>query len=90
VLVFAGTTSRGRNTWFVRNDPFPAINPSPAFHEEIALVDGEALALEHRMVIADRIRTREEIEALAAEYALWHKRGGRGRGNAHSCRAVAG
>jgi hypothetical protein len=69
VLVLAGSTSRGRNTWFVRNDPFPAINPSPAFHEEITLADGEALALEHRMVIADRIRTREEIAALAAEHA---------------------
>jgi hypothetical protein len=69
VLVLAGSTSRGRNTWFVRNDPFPAINPSPAFHEEITLADGEALALEHRMVIADRIRTREEIEALAVEHA---------------------
>jgi hypothetical protein len=69
VLVLAGSTSRGRNTWFVRNDPFPAINPSPAFHEEITLADGEALALEHRMVIADRIRTREEIEALAAAHA---------------------
>ncbi|MHA6624205.1 DUF6807 domain-containing protein [Pseudonocardia sichuanensis] len=70
VLVLAGTTSRGEITWFVRNDPFPAINPSPAFAEEITLGDGEALDLAHRIVIADRIRTRAEIEACAAEHAF--------------------
>jgi hypothetical protein len=70
VLVFAGSTSRGKNTWFVRNDPFPAINPSPAFHEEITLADGDSLALAHRVVVADRIWTREEIEGCAAEHAL--------------------
>jgi hypothetical protein len=69
VLVFAGSTSRGEITWFVRNDPFPAINPSPAFHEEITLADGDSLALEHRVVVADRIWTREEIEGFAAEHA---------------------
>jgi hypothetical protein len=69
VLVLAGTTSRGGITWFVRNDPFPAINPSPAFAEEITLGDGEELALAHRVVVADRIRTRAEIEACAADHA---------------------
>jgi hypothetical protein len=70
VLVLAGTTSRGEITWFVRNDPFPAINPSPAFSEEITLADGEVLALAHRIVVADRIWTRAEIEACAAEHAV--------------------
>jgi hypothetical protein len=70
MLVFAGTTSRGELTWFVRNDPFPAINPSPAFDKEITLADGDSLALAHRFVVADRIWTREEIEGFAAEHAL--------------------
>jgi hypothetical protein len=69
VLAFAGTTSRGRITWFVRNDPFPALNPSPAFHEEIVLPPGESIVLAHRFVVADRIWTRAEIEAFAAEHA---------------------
>jgi hypothetical protein len=70
ILVHAGTTSRGTLTWFVRNDPFPAINPSPAFDKEITLGDGESLALRHRVAVADRIWTREEIEGFAAEHAL--------------------
>jgi hypothetical protein len=70
LIVFAGTTSRGGITWFVRNDPFPAINPSPAFDEEITLTDGDSLALAHRVVVADRIWTREEIESFAAERDL--------------------
>jgi Methane oxygenase PmoA len=70
MLVFAGTASRGELTWFVRNDPFPAINPSPAFDKAITLSDGDSLALSHRVVVADRIWTREEIEGFAAEHAL--------------------
>jgi methane monooxygenase PmoA-like len=69
VLVFAGSTSRGRITWFVRNDPFPGVNPSPAFHEEIVLPPGESVVLAHRFVVADRIWTRAEVEAFAAEHA---------------------
>jgi hypothetical protein len=70
ILVLAGTTSQGTLTWFVRNDPFPAINPSPAFDKEITLGDGESLSLAHRVAVADRIWGREEIEGLAAEHAL--------------------
>jgi hypothetical protein len=70
MLVFTGTTTRGELTWFVRNDPFPAINPSPAFNDPITLADGDSLSLSHRVVVADRIWAREEIEGLAAEHAL--------------------
>ena len=69
MLVFAGSTSHGEITWFVRNDPFPAINPSPAFDKEITLAPGDTLALRHRVAVADRTWTREEIEAFAAEHA---------------------
>jgi hypothetical protein len=70
LLMFAGSTSHGTLTWFVRNDPFPAVNPSPAFDKEITLADGDTLALQHRFVVADRIWGREEIEGFAAEHAL--------------------
>ena len=70
LLVLAGTTTHGTLTWFVRNDPFPAINPSPAFDKEITLAPQERLALRHRVAVADRIWTRAEVEAVAAEHAL--------------------
>ena len=70
LLVFGGSTSHGTLTWFVRNDPFPAVNPSPAFDKEITLAPDERLALRHRVVVADRIWTRAEVEGFAAEHAL--------------------
>ena len=70
LLVLAGTSSHGPLTWFVRNDPFAAVNPSPAFHEVITLPPRDTLRLHHRVVVADRIWTREEIERSAAEHAL--------------------
>jgi Methane oxygenase PmoA len=70
LLVIAGTTSHGTPTWFVRTEPFPGVAPSPAFHEVIVLPPEDVLRLHHRIVIADRIWTREEIERAALEHAL--------------------
>lgn len=39
--------------WFVRNDPFPAVAPSPAFFDELTIPVGGTLRLRHRVVIAD-------------------------------------
>ncbi|GAA3751352.1 PmoA family protein [Plantactinospora mayteni] len=70
VLVFAGTSSAAVPLkWFVRNTPFPAVNPSPAFDEEVVLAPDETLRLAHRVVFADRAWDRAEIEAYAAEHA---------------------
>jgi hypothetical protein len=69
VLVFAGTSSAAVPLkWFVRNTPFPAINPSPAFDQEVSLAPGETLRLAHRVVIADRAWERAEIDAFVAEH----------------------
>lgn len=71
VLVFAGTSSAPVPLkWFVRTNPFPAINPSPAFDQEVALAPGESLRLAHRVVVADRAWDRTEIERYAAEHPL--------------------
>jgi hypothetical protein len=71
VLVFAGSsTAPVPLKWFVRNDPFPAVNPSPAFDKEIALEPDESFRLAHRVVFADHAWDRPEIEAFAAEYAI--------------------
>ncbi|MEE6263186.1 DUF6807 domain-containing protein [Plantactinospora sonchi] len=69
ILVFAGSSSGSVPLkWFVRNTPFPAINPSPAFDQEIPLAPDETLRLRHRVVIADRAWDRPEIESFAAEH----------------------
>ncbi len=71
VLFFAGTSSAPIPLkWFVRNDPFPAINPSPVFDKEHVLAPEETFRLAHRVVIADRAWERPEIEAYAAEHAI--------------------
>jgi hypothetical protein len=39
--------------WFVRTDPFAAVAPSFAFHEELVLDPGEVLARAYRVHVAD-------------------------------------
>ncbi|AQZ61836.1 unnamed protein product [[Actinomadura] parvosata subsp. kistnae] len=71
VLAFAGHSSASvRIKWFVRNEAFAVISPSPSFDEEIALADGDTLELAHRYVFIDHMCERDELEALGAEFAL--------------------
>ncbi|MGW5086893.1 DUF6807 domain-containing protein [Streptomyces coelicoflavus] len=55
--------------WFVRTDPFAAVAPSWAFHEELVLPPGETLARTYRVVVADgawdRARVAAHLEGLA-------------------------
>lgn len=70
VLFVAGTTSGAAPlTWFVRSDPFAAINPSPAFHDVVVVEPGEALELRHRVVVFDRPWTLEELTPVADSIA---------------------
>ncbi|MER5310790.1 PmoA family protein [Streptomyces sp. NPDC002773] len=39
--------------WFVRREPFPAVNPSLAFDEELPLAPGDTLSRRYRIVVAD-------------------------------------
>jgi hypothetical protein len=55
--------------WFVRNDPFPAVNPAPAFFAELAIEPGAALVLAYRLVIGDEMWSRDRIERAAKELA---------------------
>lgn len=67
VVVVAQTSSSAAPTrWFVRDDPFPAVNPSPAFADEVLLGPGAVLTLAHRVVVADRRWDRAEVEACLA------------------------
>ncbi|MFI6348222.1 PmoA family protein [Streptomyces sp. NPDC050560] len=49
--------------WFVRNDPFAAVAPSFAFHEELVLEPGDTLAREYRVVVADGAWDRARVTA---------------------------
>jgi methane monooxygenase PmoA-like len=54
--------------WFVRNTPFPAVNPSLAFAEEVALPPGETLRLRYRIVVADGAWDRARLDAYAKDH----------------------
>ncbi|RRO20407.1 oxidoreductase [Saccharopolyspora rhizosphaerae] len=53
--------------WFVRSRPFPAVNPSLAFHRPLDLADGDVLRLAYRVLVFDGARTRQHLEAVVAE-----------------------
>lgn len=49
--------------WFVRSDPFAAVAPSWAFHEELVLEPGDTLARSYRVTVADGAWDRERVGA---------------------------
>lgn len=49
--------------WFVRADPFAAVAPSWAFHEELVLAPGDTLARRYRITVADGAWDRERVAA---------------------------
>lgn len=51
--------------WFVRSTPFPAVNPSLAFDEEVTLEPDSTLMLRYRIVVADGAWGRERLERYA-------------------------
>lgn len=53
--------------WFVRNDPFAAVAPSSAFHDELVLDPGATLTRRYRVLVADGVWDRERITARIAE-----------------------
>jgi hypothetical protein len=66
VIAYAGTSSGGPPVkWFVRNEPYPVLAPSPSFDEEVVLADGAELRLAHRFAFLDRIRDDDELTRLA-------------------------
>jgi hypothetical protein len=68
-LVFraAPDTAGGDPYWFVRSEPFAAVNPSLAFHEGLDLPPDETLARTYRITIADGAWDRERIETYLTE-----------------------
>lgn len=56
-------------TWFVRTEPFAAVNPSIAFSEEVRLAPGETMELSYRLVIADGAWDSKRLEAYVKEHS---------------------
>jgi hypothetical protein len=54
--------------WFVRNTPFPAVNPSLAFDKEVTVEPEQTLAVRYRIVVADRAWDRERLERYAERH----------------------
>ncbi|PSK99968.1 methane monooxygenase PmoA-like [Murinocardiopsis flavida] len=52
--------------WFVRSDPFAAVAPSWAFHEELVLAPGDTLARSYRVHVADGAWDRDRVAAHLA------------------------
>ncbi|MFF3615859.1 PmoA family protein [Streptomyces sp. NPDC002580] len=54
--------------WFVRNEPFAAVAPSPAFFDELVLAPGDTLARRYRVVVAEGAWERDDIVKYLAEH----------------------
>lgn len=67
IFVDSPTNPRYPNKWFVRSDPFPGVSFSFMFDEAIELAPREALALDYRLVVANRYLEQSEIEHVASE-----------------------
>ncbi|MFI6482108.1 PmoA family protein [Nonomuraea sp. NPDC050663] len=57
--------SHPEQVWFVRREPFAAVNPSFAFFEEVRLAPGEELGLSHRVVVGDGAWDAERLREFA-------------------------
>ncbi|MEV5623872.1 DUF6807 family protein, partial [Streptomyces sp. NPDC052507] len=54
--------------WFVRDEPFAAVAPSFAFHEELELAPGDTLARRYRITVADGEWDRDRITEHLARH----------------------
>ncbi|MDG9674726.1 PmoA family protein [Micromonospora sp. DH14] len=54
--------------WFVRNEPFPAINPSLAFADEVTLPAGTTLRRRYRVMVADGTWDADRVEKYLKEH----------------------
>ncbi|HET9171952.1 MAG TPA: PmoA family protein [Actinospica sp.] len=63
----APDTEGGDPHWFVRSEPFAAVNPSLAFHDSLDFEPNETLSRTYRITVADGLWDRERIESHLAE-----------------------
>jgi hypothetical protein len=63
-----GNDKQAPTRWFVRNTPFPAVNPSIAFSDEVELAPGDTLRLRYRVVVADGAWDRARLESYVEDH----------------------
>lgn len=61
--------------WMVRSTPFPLVNPSLAFDQELELAPGNAMRRSYRVVVTNGEWTRDSVEKYRAERP-WPDTGG--------------
>ncbi|GAB3107902.1 PmoA family protein [Streptomyces calidiresistens] len=59
-----------QTVWFVRSEPFAAVNPSLAFHEEVTVPPEGELRLAYRLVVAEGEWNRERLTDHAARHPV--------------------
>lgn len=67
-LLFLDHPDNKNTYWFVRNTPFPAVNPSFAFYDPVALVPGDTLRLRYRVLIADGAWDSSRLDSYVEEH----------------------
>ncbi|MGP3984527.1 PmoA family protein [Streptomyces sp. KR80] len=63
-----GNDKQAPTRWFVRSTPFPAVNPSIAFSDEVELAPGDSLRLRYRVVVADGAWDRARLESYVEDH----------------------
>ncbi|MFI9587693.1 PmoA family protein [Streptomyces sp. NPDC052236] len=63
-----GNDKQAPTRWFVREEPFAAVNPSIAFSQEVELAPGDTLRLRYRVVVADGEWDRARLESYVAAH----------------------
>ncbi|MDB1090063.1 PmoA family protein [Streptomyces sp. ACA25] len=67
-LLFRPAAGSSPDGWFVRSEPFAAVNPSLAFFTPVRLAPGETLERSYRLVVADGAWDRARLEAHIANH----------------------
>lgn len=68
-LLFIDHPDNGLTRWFVRNTPFPAVNPSFAFFDTLELAPGDTLRLRYRVVVASGAWNRARVESYVEDHS---------------------
>jgi hypothetical protein len=67
LMVNTGDPAGDRHHWFVRTEPFPAVNPSFAFYDERTLEPDGTFEVSYRLVVGDAIWDRDRIASVVKE-----------------------
>ncbi|CAM3827352.1 PmoA family protein [Kibdelosporangium persicum] len=67
-LLFLDHPGNKNTHWFVRNTPFPAVNPSFAFFDPVELVPADTLDLRYRVVIVDGAWDSGRLQSYVEEH----------------------